>query len=205
MDGLRLWRGGKGGLRGSTHVASFPRLLFPFFLSLITLPQRARAICTGDISNCRQFNPDSPSPLIERFVDSNLFGVRHFQLSGRTSLDGPFAVSDFKYSYDGITFFAFSGPTTLEVRRGEANRVYTAIQVIDPPIAVQEFFVSYTLPVGVPVGTKIEVRFLSNQDGYEEDGILLDYFNNMFSSNRASMAVNPTPAPTPAPTKEVDT
>jgi hypothetical protein len=202
MDGLRLRRGEKGGLRGSTHVALFPRLLFLFFLSLITLPQRARAICTGAISDCREFYPDSPSPLTERFADPNLLSVRHFQCSAVASLGGPFAISDFKYSYDGITYFAFSGPTTLEARRGNANRAYSDIQVIDP-IPFEEFFVSYTLPVGVPVGTAIEVRFLSNQDGYEENGILLDDFNNAVTVNRRATAVNPTPAPTPAPTQEV--
>lgn len=197
MGGSPSRRGAKRWVGGSTHAAFFPRLLFLFFLSLITLSQRARATCTGDITFCRFFYPDSPSPVIEEFSDPNLIGVINFQCSAVASLGGPFAVSDFKYSYDGITFIPFSDPTTLEgIRRG--SRVYSDIQYIDP-IPIKVFYISYTLPVGVPIGTGIEVRFLSNQDGYEVDGILLDDFNNAVTVNRKATAVLPTPAPTPAP------
>jgi len=203
MDGPPPRRGGKRWVGGSTHVAFFPRLLFLFLLSLITLPQRARAICTGDISDCREFYPDSPSPLIERYSDPNLVSVEYFQCSasGQGS-GGPYALSDFKYSYDGITFFDFD-PTTLGgITTIRGNRVLMDIQQIAPKIATAEFFITYTLPVGVPVGTAIEVRFLSNQDGWDKDnGILLDDFNNAVTVNRRHTAVIPTPAPTPAPTQ----
>lgn len=201
MDGPSPRRGGKRWVGGSTHAASFPRLLFLLLLSLITLPQRARAICTGDIADCRFFYPDSPSPVIEEFSDTNLVTVENFQCSAVATLGGggPYAVSDFKYSYDGITFFDFSGPTTLEgITSTRGGRVYLDIQNI-APISFKVFYISYTLPVGVPVGVGIEVRFLSNQDGYEVNGILLDDLNNAVTVNRRHTAELPTPAPTPAP------
>lgn len=72
------------------------------------------------------------------------------------------------------------------------------IQTVDP-IGKPLFYISFTLPAGVPAATIIQITFVSNSDGYEEFGILVNDVNDYVLVSRRMTAVVPTAAPTRAP------
>lgn len=210
MDGLPPRRRGKGWVRESTHAASFPRLLFLFLLSLITLPQRARAACSlADLgTSCRVFFSDSPSFAINRYTDAYHEGAAYFQLGLRSTPTAGYTFYDFQYSRDNETYIPFPNPSfpfpPPTLTSGNITR-YMLVQTIDP-IDVLPFFISYTIPTGIPTNTALTIFLLTNTDGYTEGGVLAenpdpDAGSQLVSAPRFNRAVAPTQAPTVRPTR----
>ena len=154
----------------------------------------------GDLSidrnNAVRFDPSTPTNAIVSYQDPTLASIRYFQVGFRTTNAAPFNVTSIAWSVDNLVYNSFApndfvnnidSPTTLRhspiVDLGDTFRLSGSMP----------FYVRYTLPSGIDIGSLVQSRLVANDSGFVAGGVLADSGGQFLRINRLHTAVVPEP------------
>ena len=108
------------------------------------------AVVTGDLAgrgnSAITFDPLTPTPVIVRFTDPNLFTAQAYQLAFRTNNGFAFDVTNVMYSFDNLSYYGFDAGI-LGVGVGPA--VVSNPQFLGSAGASRTIYFAYELPAGL--------------------------------------------------------
>jgi hypothetical protein len=143
------------------------------------------AAVTGDLAidgnTAVTFDPSTATPVTVRFTDPNIATNTFFQLGFRTN-DGSLTSipATVEYSFDNVTYQTFYfGSTPV----GFAP-AYSYGANLGPWTASgsQDIYFKYTIPAGAVANSKvINVNLLSNNNGFNNSGVLGDNLSNGYT------------------------
>lgn len=176
-------------------------LLTLCLISLSTTATHAGLVPNGgdlpnDLNNALRFDPATPTPAIVAFKDANLPLDRFIQVGFSTTNTTPFNISSIGWSKDNVNYTAFSPNDFVNnILSGGGVRMSSVID-LGTPIggnAASLFYLRYTLPAGIEVGSVVQSIFYANSNGAVSNGILADQFDNNFVTVTRSHTAVPEP------------
>ena len=149
-----------------------------------------------DFNNALRFDPATPTPAKVAFVDANLPLDRYIQVGFTTTNTTAFNVSEIGWSKDNVTYNSFSPNDFVNnIVSGGGVRTSSIIDLGSPigGASTTRFFLRYTLPSGIDVGSVVQSFFYANSNGAVSGGILADEFGNSFVTVTRSHTAVPEP------------
>jgi hypothetical protein len=139
----------------------------------------------NDLNNALRFDPSTPTPVKVAYKDASLPVDRFIQVGFRTTTSNPINISSIAWSRDNITYTSFN-PNDF-VNNVNSASVYRYSSVIDLGSTIggtssTPFFVRYTLPTGIDIGSVVQSVFLANSNGAVTNGVISAEIGNGFVS-----------------------
>jgi hypothetical protein len=159
------------------------------------------SVVSGDLAgrgnSALTFDPLTPTPVIVRFTDANLFAAQAYQLGFRTNNGFVFDVTNVMYSFDNLDYYGFDAGI-LGVGVGSA--IVSNPEFLGSADVARTIYFSYELPAGLEEGSVTQVILMANSDGETTGGLLTnDIGNNYVRLTRTHLAVSTPIAPNVVP------
>jgi len=139
----------------------------------------------NDLNNALRFDPSTPTPVKVAYKDASLPSDRFIQVGFSTTNAASFSVTGIAWSKDNITYTEFTPSNFVDgIIAGSAVK-YSPIIDLGTPISGSSstpFFLRYTLPSGIELGSLVQSSFRANSNGSVSGGILSDQITNNFVS-----------------------
>lgn len=139
------------------------------------------AVVSGDLAgkgnSAITFDPLTPTSVIVRFTDANLFWAEAYQLAFRTNNGFDFEVTNVMYSFDNMSYFGFDSGV-LSVGAGIA--IASLPQFLGSAGDERTIYFSYELPAGLEEGSTTQVILLANSDGELMGDMLANDITNSY-------------------------
>jgi hypothetical protein len=149
-----------------------------------------------DLNNALRFDPATPTPAIVAFKDANLPLDRYIQIGFSTTNSAAFNVASIGWSKDNVSYTAFSPNDFVNNIVSGGGVKMSGVIDLGSPIggnASTLFYLRYTLPAGIEVGSVVQSIFYANSNGALSNGILADQFDNNFVTVTRSHTAVPEP------------
>jgi hypothetical protein len=146
-----------------------------------------------DGTNAKIFEPSTPTQVINRYADSSLNNLSFIQVGFRTNNAAAFTVTDLAWSRDNVSYTAFTPSDSVSNIGAPPSFQYSSIVSLGSA-AGAPFYIRFTLPSGITLGSTVESRLLANSDGAQSGGVLAEAGSNTFlSATRSHVAAVPEP------------
>ncbi len=139
----------------------------------------------NDLNNALRFDPSTPTPVKVAYKDASLPADRFIQVGFSTTNTASFLITGIAWSKDNISYTEFTPANFVDGIVSGGNIRYSPIIDLGQPISgssTTPFFLRYTLPSGLDVGTLVQSSFRANSNGSELNGVLSDQITNSFVS-----------------------
>ena len=150
----------------------------------------------NDLNNAVRFDPSTPTNVIVAYKDANLPLDRYIQVGFSTTNAIPFNITEIAWSRNNLTYTNFAPSNFVnDITSGGGIKLSNVID-LGTPIggnASTLFYLRYTLPIGINVGSVVQSTFYANSNGAVSSGRLADEIDNNFLSITRSHTAVPEP------------
>ena len=150
----------------------------------------------NDLNNAVRFDPSTPTNVIVAYKDANLPLDRYIQVGFSTSNEIPFNITEIAWSRNNSTYTNFSPDNFVNDIASNGGIKLSNVIDLGSPIggnASTLFYLRYTLPIGINVGSVVQSTFYANSNGAISSGRLADEIDNNFLSITRSHTAVPEP------------
>lgn len=150
----------------------------------------------NDLNNAVRFDPSTPTNVIVAYKDANLPLDRYIQVGFSTSNEIPFNITEIAWSRNNSTYTNFSPDNFVNDIASNGGIKLSNVIDLGSPIggnAATLFYLRYTLPDGINVGSVVQSTFYANSNGAISSGRLADEIDNNFLSITRSHTAVPEP------------
>jgi hypothetical protein len=150
----------------------------------------------NDLNNAVRFDPSTPTNVIVAYKDANLPLDRYIQVGFSTTNTIPFNITEIGWSRNNLTYNNFAPDDFVnDIASGGGIKLSSVIDLGSPigGNASTLFYLRYTLPIGINVGSVVQSTFYANSNGAVSSGRLADEIDNNFLSITRSHTAVPEP------------
>jgi hypothetical protein len=150
----------------------------------------------NDLNNAVRFDPSTPTNVIVAYKDANLPLDRYIQVGFSTTNTIPFNITEIAWSRNNLTYNNFAPNDFVNDIASSGGIKLSNVIDLGSPIggsASTLFYLRYTLPIGINVGSVVQSTFYANSNGAVSSGRLADEIDNNFLSITRSHTAVPEP------------
>ena len=150
----------------------------------------------NDLNNAVRFDPSTPTNVIVAYKDANLPLDRYIQVGFSTTNTNSFNITEIAWSRNNLSYNSFAPNDFVnDIPSGGAIKLSNVIDLGSPigGNASTLFYLRYTLPIGINVGSVVQSTFYANSNGAVSSGRLADEIDNNFLSITRSHTAVPEP------------
>ena len=182
--------------------AKFPSLLTALILGIAWGQLTQAGLVDGggdlanDLNNAVRFDPSTPTNVIVAYKDANLPLDRYIQIGFSTTNSVAFNVAAIAWSRNNSSYSNFApNDFVSDISSGGGIKLSNVIDLGSQigGNASSLFYLRYTIPADINVGSVVQSTFYANSNGAVSSGRLADEIDNNFLSITRSHTAVPEP------------